>query len=197
MAYMASEPWTEIRLRTPESAASSSRHARPYAVAVVPAQPYPCKCIPSTPSLPSSCASSRAGIEPDSYQSARWGRIRSSANRRTVSRIVRSSSAISSSVPKSCSGVCGVATPIPSHQGGGPGDDGGVLDPVTKTGYVLDFADDFDGERLDERRWLPYYLPQWSSRQAAAARYRLGDGRLRLRIDADQPPWCPEFDGDV
>ena len=26
---------------------------------------------------------------------------------------------------------------------------------------------------------------------------RVGGGRLRLRIDADQPPWCPELDGDV
>jgi hypothetical protein len=64
-------------------------------------------------------------------------------------------------------------------------------------GYELDFADEFDDDRLDERRWLPYYLPQWSSRAAAAARYEVRDGCLRLRIDADQPPWCPELDGQV
>ena len=29
------------------------------------------------------------------------------------------------------------------------------------------------------------------------ARYELRDGTLRLRIDADQPPWCPELDGDL
>jgi Glycosyl hydrolases family 16 len=72
-----------------------------------------------------------------------------------------------------------------------------VADPVTKDGYELEFEDRFDGPALDERQWLPYHLPQWSSRAQAAARYALGDGRLRLRIDADQPPWCPEFDGDV
>jgi hypothetical protein len=74
---------------------------------------------------------------------------------------------------------------------------GRVVDPVSKAGYELAFEDTFDGEVLDEARWLPYYLPQWSSREAAAARYRLGDGTLRLVIEADQPPWCPEFDGQT
>ena len=39
MGNMASEPWTETRLRTPESAASSSRQATPYATGPMPAQP--------------------------------------------------------------------------------------------------------------------------------------------------------------
>src|SRR6266545_4524598 len=54
-------------------------------------------------------------------------------------------------------------------------------------GCELEFEDTFDGKTLDERRWLPYYLPQWSSREAAAARYRLCDGTLRLRIEAHPP----------
>lgn len=61
----------------------------------------------------------------------------------------------------------------------------------------LEFEDDFAGARLDTGRWLPYYLPHWSSRDRAAARYTLGDGTLCLRITAAQEPWCPEFDGDV
>jgi len=61
----------------------------------------------------------------------------------------------------------------------------------------LVFDDDFDVPDLDRRHWLPAYLPQWSSRERAAARYTLADSLLRLRIDADQPPWCPEFDGEV
>jgi ketosteroid isomerase-like protein len=64
-------------------------------------------------------------------------------------------------------------------------------------GPELEFEDTFDGDSLDETRWLPYYLPQWSTRERAAARYRLGDGCLRLLIEADQDPWCPELDGEV
>ncbi|MEU6084319.1 glycoside hydrolase family 16 protein [Streptomyces sp. NPDC047108] len=72
-----------------------------------------------------------------------------------------------------------------------------VVDPVTKDGYVLEFEDTFDGDTLDESRWLPYYLPHWSSREATAARYRIGDGTLRLLIEEDQQPWSPEFDGGI
>ena len=61
--------------------------------------------------------------------------------------------------------------------------------------FQLEFEDTFAGEILDRGRWLPYYLPHWSSRERAAARYELGDGCLRLLITADQEPWCPELDG--
>lgn len=71
------------------------------------------------------------------------------------------------------------------------------LDDVLLGGYVLDFEDHFDGDALDPTRWLPYYLPQWSSRAASAARYRLADGCLHLLIEADQQPWCPELDGST
>jgi Glycosyl hydrolases family 16 len=70
-------------------------------------------------------------------------------------------------------------------------------DPVTKSGYELEFDESFDGPNLDRDRWVPYYLPQWSSRAATATRYRIDDGRLRLRIDEGQPPWCSEWDGDT
>ena len=63
--------------------------------------------------------------------------------------------------------------------------------------YELEFEDTFDGDALDRRRWVPYYLPQWSSRERSAARYEVGGGRLRLLIEADQQPWCPELDGQV
>jgi hypothetical protein len=64
-----------------------------------------------------------------------------------------------------------------------------------RSGSELEVEDDFDGDRLDERLWIPHYLPHWSSREASAPRYALGDGCLRLLIEADQQAWCPEFDG--
>jgi hypothetical protein len=66
---------------------------------------------------------------------------------------------------------------------------------VDNARYELDFEDTFDGDLLDERHWLPHHLPQWSSRADSAARYVHGGGVLRLRIAADQAPWCPELDG--
>lgn len=63
--------------------------------------------------------------------------------------------------------------------------------------YKLEFEDTFTGEELARSRWLPHYLPQWSSRERSAARYVLRDGCLRLQIDSDQEPWCPELDGVV
>ena len=66
---------------------------------------------------------------------------------------------------------------------------------MRREGYVLEVEDDFSGERLDDRLWIPYYLPHWSSRDRSRPRYALGDSELRLLIEADQQPWCPEFDG--
>jgi hypothetical protein len=63
--------------------------------------------------------------------------------------------------------------------------------------FELEFEETFDGDALDLSRWVPYYLPHWSSRERSAARYRLGDGVLTLLIEADQEPWCPELDGEL
>jgi hypothetical protein len=63
--------------------------------------------------------------------------------------------------------------------------------------YELEVEDTFSSERLDTSLWIPHYLPQWSSRELGAARYDVGGGSLRLRIDADQPPWSPEWNGGL
>ena len=63
--------------------------------------------------------------------------------------------------------------------------------------FELELDETFDGNTLDERVWIPHYLPHWSTWEASAARYSLLGGELRLRIDADQPPWCPELDGPI
>lgn len=60
-----------------------------------------------------------------------------------------------------------------------------------------DFDEPFGAETLDAARWIPYYLPHWSTWERAAARYALEDGRLHLLIEEDQSPWCPELDGDL
>jgi hypothetical protein len=66
---------------------------------------------------------------------------------------------------------------------------------LDRNGFEQEFADDFDGPVLDEAKWLPVYLPHWSGSETARARYRLGDGRLTLTIDPDQPSWLPERTG--
>jgi hypothetical protein len=67
--------------------------------------------------------------------------------------------------------------------------------PLDKPGHRLEFHDEFDGTDLDAAKWLPFHLPQWSSRARSAPTYRLADGTLILQIVETQPPWCPEFDG--
>ena len=68
-------------------------------------------------------------------------------------------------------------------------------DRLTRDGYRLEVEDDFSSSSLNTALWVPHYLPHWSSRAASAARYGLVGGMLQLRIDADQAPWCPEYDG--
>lgn len=61
--------------------------------------------------------------------------------------------------------------------------------------YALEVEDTFDRATLDPRLWMPFYLPHWSSRKASAARYEVGGGALRLRIETEQQPWAPDLDG--
>lgn len=50
----------------------------------------------------------------------------------------------------------------------------------------------FDRPVLDTTRWLPHYLPAWSSRAASAASYRVADGVLVLDVPPEHPRWCPD-----
>ena len=70
---------------------------------------------------------------------------------------------------------------------------GSALD---RTRFELEFDEDFAGQELDPGRWCAHYLPHWTTPQRSAARYELGPGGLRLRIDADQPAWRVE-DGEM
>jgi Glycosyl hydrolases family 16 len=66
---------------------------------------------------------------------------------------------------------------------------------LDRSRYELEVDEAFERPELDHRLWLRHYLPHWSSRAASTARYDVGDGTLRLRIDHDQRPWSPEYDG--
>ncbi|MDJ0756858.1 MAG: glycoside hydrolase family 16 protein [Ardenticatenaceae bacterium] len=66
-----------------------------------------------------------------------------------------------------------------------------------KSGWKLEFSDDFEQTTLDTRNWLPYYLPQWSSRANTEARYTFQNGRLQLHIEEDQQPWSREYNGEI
>ncbi|WP_227396907.1 glycoside hydrolase family 16 protein [Jeotgalibacillus aurantiacus] len=68
---------------------------------------------------------------------------------------------------------------------------------LEKKGFRLVFNDDFDQVSLDLSKWLPFYLPQWSSRENAKANYRIENSELKLMISANQQPWCPELDGNI
>ncbi len=68
---------------------------------------------------------------------------------------------------------------------------------IRKSNYKLDFFDEFIDTKLDETRWVKHHLPQWSSKAQSAAHYSLVDSHLALKINAQQEPWCPEYDGDI
>src|SRR3954468_14983711 len=74
------------------------------------------------------------------------------------------------------------------------GEDVGVR--LDRSDYELVFAEDFDAPAPAEDRWVAHYLPQWTTPDRSAARYDVHAGRLRLRIDADQPAWRPD-DGEL
>ena len=68
---------------------------------------------------------------------------------------------------------------------------------LDRSRFELEFDESFNGHSLDPSRWIPAYLPHWSTPELTAARYDVRDGRLGLRIDSDQRPWCPDLDGDL
>ena len=62
----------------------------------------------------------------------------------------------------------------------------------------MSFRDDFEGDDLDRSVWIPYYLPQWSSRAQSAATYEVAGSQVRLSIPPGQGLWCPaEHEGPL
>lgn len=68
---------------------------------------------------------------------------------------------------------------------------------ISKAGYILEWHDEFEAATLDPTKWIPYYLPQWSSREQSKPNYELHNGALVLQITQGQQPWCPKFDGAI
>lgn len=58
------------------------------------------------------------------------------------------------------------------------------------TTYGPNCLDEDFGSGLDAARWLPAYLPAWSSRAAARACWSTGPAGLTLTVPADHPIWC-------
>lgn len=56
--------------------------------------------------------------------------------------------------------------------------------------------DDFEGPGLREDLWIPHYLPQWTTPDRSAARFRFVPEGLQLRIEEGQPNWRDE-DGEL
>lgn len=56
---------------------------------------------------------------------------------------------------------------------------------------IPDLDDDFSAG-LSAQRWVPHYLPHWTTRDRSEARYRLTPEGLELRIEQDQLDWRPD-----
>jgi hypothetical protein len=50
----------------------------------------------------------------------------------------------------------------------------------------------FEGSDLADDRWVPHYLPHWSSRDGTRATYDVAASVLRLRIPTGQGLWAPD-----
>jgi hypothetical protein len=69
--------------------------------------------------------------------------------------------------------------------------------PKIKENFVLEFNDEFEKEAIDTENWIPFYLPQWSSKEMSKPNYKIKNGNLVLQITQEQKPWCPEFNDDI
>ena len=72
-----------------------------------------------------------------------------------------------------------------------------VAPSLDRSGYELEVDERFEDPHLDDRLWVPRYLPHWTTYPASVARYEVGAGRLVLRIDEHQPAWSPEYTGGL
>ncbi|MBM7825172.1 hypothetical protein JOD55_000999 [Arcanobacterium pluranimalium] len=74
-----------------------------------------------------------------------------------------------------------------------------LVDPQTpaKDGYVITASEEFNSSSFNSKLFSDVYLPHWSTSAGTKARYELNNGVLKLKIDQDQQPWDPKFDGST
>ena len=72
-----------------------------------------------------------------------------------------------------------------------------IANEIDKKNYIIEFNDEFTASKIDDTKWIPYYLPQWSSREMSKPNYEVREGNLILKITELQKPWCPEFNGNI
>ncbi|WP_412476226.1 glycoside hydrolase family 16 protein [Flavobacterium sp. TBRC 19031] len=68
---------------------------------------------------------------------------------------------------------------------------------IEKENYTLEFNDNFEKDSINLKNWIPYYLPQWSSRDKSRPNLTIKNSKLILQITKEQKPWCPEFNENV
>ncbi|MFC8520182.1 family 16 glycosylhydrolase [Streptomyces sp. NPDC057257] len=82
--------------------------------------------------------------------------------------------------------------PGPAHAADTP------ANPLARSGYTLDFDEEFDGTSLDTSKWLPEYLPHWTPyTDRAQAQYTVSGGYLNEYLASGTQPWNPSYDGNV
>ncbi len=85
-----------------------------------------------------------------------------------------------------------------------------IVSPAAHLGgdYRLEWSDEFSTSSesatrnggsalLDESRWIPHYLPSWTTPDLSAPNYTIEDGILSLRITEKMGPWSPYDDQTV
>lgn len=63
-----------------------------------------------------------------------------------------------------------------------------------KDGYRLIFDEDFNGDSLDETKWVDKYLSSWSNTADYTKGKEFHDGVMSLKITEETQPWCPAYD---
>lgn len=72
------------------------------------------------------------------------------------------------------------------------------ISPIDKPGYRLIYQEEFDGQQLDEQKWVDKYLSSWTKTpEAAKPTYVMENGLMKLQINKETNPWAPEYDGQT